>query len=239
MPPPGHGDTTAMTATATPVVMEDDAEEEVDTEDVEAEIHGEGEEEDVVLDQELEEEDLGRRTASEPEGETYDRGDFSPDSPEEDDYWTMGGQHLIRHHVRKRRTPFHPVGSRLDMPVSRDRLLPERHTNKVYEDGHRVSNTDNWQAACHSDNARTVTLTYHRVRRYPATPIGYSIVRRIAIDQDTDTMLCDDEEAVVSWSVTLTNAQEALGRSGTYVLFGSTSMTSRRTSHGRALRSSS
>ena len=198
MPPPGHGDTTAMTATATPVVMEDDAEEEVDTEDAEAEIHGEGEEEDVVLDQELEEEDLGRHTATEPEGETYDRGDFSPDSPEEDDYWTMGGQHLIRHHVRKRRTPFHPVGSRLDMPVSRDRLLPERHTNKVYEDGHRVSNTDNWQAACHSDNARTVTLTYHRVRRYPATPVGYSIVRRIAIDQDTDTMLCDDEEAVVS-----------------------------------------
>ena len=107
-------------ARATPAMaFEDDAEEEVCVEDEEAEDQWE----EYALDPE-ETDDDRRRTASEPEGEieALDRGDHCPDSPDEGDYWTMQGLHLIRNHVQKRRTLYHPVGCRLDLPVSRDRL---------------------------------------------------------------------------------------------------------------------
>ena len=177
------------------VPLEDDAEDPAEEAEVEVEVEVEPEEDIEPGDSPFSPEGAA------PEGEEEEREDIdiSPFSDEErstdaDDYWTLGHNWLIRHHVKPRNYLYVPTGARLDLPVSRNRLKSTRRTNKVYEDGSRETVSDDWIVAMMDgqDNLEMFTRTYRRVRRFPMTPADYALVRRVTVNKDTGEVLADE-----------------------------------------------
>ena len=180
------------------VAIEDDAEEEEAQEDME--------DADVEPEEDIEPGDSPLLEDLQKKDDRVEDDDDLPLVPwdeevsvDADDYWTLGDNWLVRHHVQKRNYLYNPVGARLDLPVSRDRLKTIRRTNKTYEDGSREQVTDNWvEMMDDAENLEMFTRTYRRVRRFPMTPADYAMKRRVVENKDTGEVLADESREEMS-----------------------------------------